>query len=47
LLQANYDIRAIQELLGHGDLKSTMIYTPTVQSVTIKQDKSPLDFGSG
>ncbi len=27
LLQANYDIRTIQELLGHKDVKTTMIYT--------------------
>ena len=46
LLQANYDIRTIQELLGHSDLRTTMIYTHTVQSITIKQAKSPLDFDS-
>jgi len=27
LLQANYDIRTVQELLGHNDVKTTMIYT--------------------
>jgi site-specific recombinase XerD len=45
LLQANYDIRTIQELLGHSDLKTTMIYTHTVKSKTIKEAQSPLDFG--
>ena len=43
LLQANFDIRSIQKLLGHSHLKSTMIYTHTVKSKTIKEAKSPLD----
>ena len=44
LLQANYDIRTIQELLGHSDVRTTMIYTHTIRSQTIKEVKSPLDF---
>ncbi len=43
LLQANYDIRTIQELLGHSDVRTTMIYTHTVKSRTLKELKSPLD----
>ena len=27
LLQDGYDIRTVQELLGHNDVKTTMIYT--------------------
>lgn len=44
LLQANYDIRTIQKLLGHSDVRTTMIYTHTVRSTTLKEAKSPLDF---
>jgi site-specific recombinase XerD len=45
LLLANYDIHTIQRLLGHSDVKTTMIYIQTVPSVTLKEAKSPLDLG--
>lgn len=44
LLQANYDIRTIQTLLGHSDVRTTMIYTHCVPSRTVKDAMSPLDF---
>ena len=44
LLRANFDIRTIQQLLGHSDLRTTMIYTHTVKSRTFKELASPLDF---
>jgi integron integrase len=42
LLQSNYDIRTIQELLGHKDVKTTMIYTHVLQRGGLAV-KSPLD----
>jgi integrase len=42
-LQANYDIRTIQELLGHSDVRTTMIYTHAVKSATLKEARSSLD----
>lgn len=42
LLEKGYDIRTIQELLGHRNLQTTMIYTH-VASKNILGVKSPLD----
>ena len=42
LLQNGYDIRTVQELLGHKDVKTTMIYTQIVNQGSLGV-RSPLD----
>jgi len=42
LLEAHYDIRTVQELLGHKDVKTTMIYTHVLQRGGLAV-RSPLD----
>lgn len=42
LLQSGYDIRTVQELLGHKDVKTTMIYTHVLQRGGLAV-KSPID----
>lgn len=42
LLESGTDLRIIQKLLGHSDIKTTQIYTQISQA-SIKNIKSPLD----
>jgi len=43
LLMSGYDIRTIQELLGHKDVKTTMIYTHILQNSGGRGIVSPAD----
>ena len=43
LLQAGYDIRTVEELLGHQDVATTMIYTHVMNRPGVVPVRSPMD----
>ncbi len=43
LLESGYDIRTVQELLGHKDVKTTMVYTHVIRPGGWMGVRSPLD----
>lgn len=46
LIRVGYDIRTVQELLGHTDVRTTMIYTHVLNRGGLGV-RSPADMGPG
>ncbi|NOY79745.1 MAG: tyrosine-type recombinase/integrase, partial [Kiritimatiellaeota bacterium] len=42
LVEKGYDIRTVQELLGHSDVRTTMVYTHVAKR-NVLGVRSPLD----
>jgi integron integrase len=47
MLEDGYDIRTVQELMGHADVRTTMVYTHVLQQMGRRGVRSPFDHLEG